>query len=169
LRRPTALLGDEQLARLIAAGEREALEVACDRHRPALVRYCQSILLVREDAEDAAQNAMLAAARALPGKPPQLKLRAWLFRVAHNEAISLLRRRRPHEPLEHATGAALHDVPEQAAARARLRQLVKDLNNLPERQRAALLMRELSGLSYEEVANALGSDERRNADRVRGA
>jgi DNA-directed RNA polymerase specialized sigma24 family protein len=71
-RRSLRLLGDEQLATLIAAGERAALEVACDRHLPALVRYCQSILPVREDADDAAQNAMVAAVRALPGRPPKI-------------------------------------------------------------------------------------------------
>jgi RNA polymerase sigma factor (sigma-70 family) len=158
-RRSLRLLGDEQLADLIAAGESEALEVACNRHLPALVRYCQGILLVREDAEDAAQNAMLAAVRTLPGRPPRVKLRAWLFRVAHNEAISMLRRRRPSEPLEQAADAHSPDVTEAAATRARVDQLVKDLDALSVRQRSALLMRELCGLAYDEIGRALGSNE----------
>jgi hypothetical protein len=92
--RPLRRLGDEQLASLIAAGERDAFAVAYERHLPALIRYCRGILLVREDAEDAAQSAMVAALRALPQRPPQLRLRAWLFRVAHNEAGGL----RPARP-----------------------------------------------------------------------
>jgi RNA polymerase sigma factor (sigma-70 family) len=158
-RRSLRLLGDEQLATLIAAGEDEALEVACNRHLPALVRYCQGILHVREDAEDAAQNAMLAAVRTLPGRPARMNLRAWLFRVAHNEAISMLRRRRPSEPLEEASAAPSFDVTEAAATRARIQQLVKDLHALPERQRSALLMRELCGLGYDEIGAALGNSE----------
>jgi RNA polymerase sigma factor (sigma-70 family) len=130
------LLGDEQLAQLIATGDREAFAAVYDRHLPALVRYCRGILLVQEDAEDAAQNAMLAALRALPTRPPQLALRAWLFRVAHNEAISLMRRRHQHEPLERAAEIPGADIAETAAVRARLRQLVSDLRSLPSRSGA---------------------------------
>lgn len=156
---PPRLVGDEQLARLIATGDREAFAALYDRYLPALVRYCRGILLVREDAEDAAQNAMVAALRALPTRPPQLALRAWLYRVAHNEAISLMRRRHQHEPLERAAEIPGTDIGETAAVRARLRQLVSDLRSLPERQRGALVMRELCGLGYDEIAGALGSSE----------
>jgi RNA polymerase sigma factor (sigma-70 family) len=157
--RPLRLLGDEQLASLIAAGERDAFAVAYERHLPALIRYCRGILLVREDAEDAAQCAMVAALRALPKRPPQLKLRAWLFRVAHNEAISLVRRRYPHEPLDSALDVSAPDVAETADVRTRLRQLVSDLRALPDRQRSALVMRELCGLGYDEIAGVLASTE----------
>jgi RNA polymerase sigma factor (sigma-70 family) len=153
------MLGDEQLARRIAAGDRDAFTVIYDRHLPALTRYCRSILLNPEDAEDAAQNAMIAALRSLPGRPPQLKLRAWLFRVAHNEAISLIRKRRPHEDLEQAVDVSSLDVAETVEVRARLRQLVTDLRSLPERQRAALILRELCDLSYEEIAGVLECSE----------
>jgi RNA polymerase sigma factor (sigma-70 family) len=157
--RPLRLLSDEQLAALIAEGDQDAFAAAYDRYLPALVRYCRGILLSAEDAEDAAQSAMLSALRALPERPPQVLLRAWLFRVAHNEAISMIRRRRPHEPLEHALPAGDGDPADVAGTRARLGQLVVDLRALPERQRGALLMRELCGLGYAEIAGALGSSE----------
>jgi RNA polymerase sigma factor (sigma-70 family) len=156
---PLRLQGDEQLARLIAAGDADAFATAYDRHLPALVRYCRAILLNAEDAEDAAQSAMLRALRALPERPPQVKLRAWLFRVAHNEAISQLRRRHAHESLDRAVAVACGDAAEAAATRARLRQLVADLRSLPERQRGALVMRELCGLGYGEIAGALGGSQ----------
>lgn len=157
--RPLRRLSDEQLAGLIAEGDREAFEVVYARYLPALIRYCRGILLVPQDAEDAAQSAMLAALRALPRRPPQLKLSAWLFRVAHNESISLVRRRQPHGTLERIGADSAPDVAETAAARARLRQLVEDLRSLPERQRGALIMREFSGLGYDEIAGALGGSE----------
>jgi RNA polymerase sigma factor (sigma-70 family) len=156
---PLRLLSDEQLAKRIAAGNQDAFTVVYDRHLAALTRYCRSILRVSEDAEDAAQNAMVAALRSLPGRPPQLKLRAWLFRVAHNEAISLIRRRRPHASLEYAADHSSLDVAETAAVRAELRQLLSDLHALPERQRTALVLRELSGLGYDEIAGVLGCSE----------
>jgi RNA polymerase sigma factor (sigma-70 family) len=157
--KPLRLMSDEQLARRVADGDREAFTIVYDRHLPALVRYCRSILLVGADAEDAAQNAMIAALRSLPRRPPKLKLKAWLFRVAHNEAISLMRRRAAHEPLEHAVDVSSLDVADTAAVRESLRELLSDLQQLPERQRAALLLRELCDLGYGEIAGALECNE----------
>lgn len=153
------LASDERLAALIADGDAHAFSVAFDRHLPALVRYCQGIVMNREDAEDAAQNAMLAALRSLPDRGAGVNLRAWLYRVAHNEAVSLLRRRRPHEALEDVTVAADSETADVAATRMRLSELISDLRSLPERQRGALVMRELCGLGYGEIAGALGGDE----------
>ena len=147
---------------MISAGDQRAFSIAYDRHYQALVRYCRGILLSHEDAEDAAQSAMLAALRTLPDKPAAVNLRAWLYRVAHNEAIDLLRARRPHDSLDSAeefTSPASADAAEVADTRARLNQLVRDLRSLPERQRGALVMREFCGLGYEEIADAIGGSE----------
>ena len=157
--RPLTALGDEQLAELIARGDDRAFAVAYERHLPGLVRYCRGIVLIEQDAEDAAQSAMVAALRALPQRPPRLQLRAWLYRVAHNEAVSLLRRRRPHASLDDAITLSTPDVADTAETRARLQELVGDLRSLPERQRGALLMRELCGLDYHEIADAIGCSE----------
>jgi RNA polymerase sigma factor (sigma-70 family) len=85
-------------------------------------------------------------------------VRPWLFRIAHNEAISVVRRRRYADEESGGTreGLAL-SAEDQFAERDRLSSLLADLRELPERQRAALLMRELSGLSHEEIAGALGA------------
>ena len=91
------------------------------------------------------------------GRVPPDRARPWLYRVAHNESISIVRRRQP--PAE----AQEPDLPREPAvdavfeSRERLRTLVADLATLSERQRSALVMRELSGLSHEQIAVALGT------------
>jgi DNA-binding CsgD family transcriptional regulator len=89
-------------------------------------------------------------------------LRAWLYRIAHNRCVDQLRRPAPI-PSEIMPGAQLalsrgdrHDPPAEAERSEDLRRLVADVHSLPEQQRSALLMRELQGLSYEELGCALG-------------
>jgi RNA polymerase sigma factor (sigma-70 family) len=152
-------MGDRQLARMASRGDVRAFAAIYERHHGDLYRYCRSICGNHEDASDALQSTMAAALGALPGERREISLRPWLFRVAHNESVSLVRRRRDEVQLteEPESNAA---SPERAATlRERLGQLLSDLRVLPERQRGALLMRELSGLSYAEVASALGLSE----------
>ena len=134
-----------------------------ERHHRALHRYCFSILGNSHDASDALQNTMVRALGSLVGETRQIALRPWLYRIAHNEAISLLRARRPDCDLDAA--ADLSDATSAGAVetRERLRSLTADLIELTERQRGALLMRELGGLTFSEVAEALGSTPRRSS------
>ena len=128
------------------------------RYERAVRARCFGILRDHDEAADAAQNTMLSALRALRRDDAPTNLRAWLLSIAHNEAVSLLRRSRPSEPLEaDATGGAEPGADENAFERERLRQLVDDLNALPDRQRGALLLREASGFSYRDIASALGT------------
>lgn len=150
------LLGDDRLARLAAAGSRDAFASIYTRHHQGVYRYCRSILGSSEDAADALQSTMANALVALEGESRDIALKPWLYRIAHNEAINLARRRRPQDSADR-----LEDVPgppleATAGDRERLRQLFADLGELSERQRGALLMRELSGLSYAELAAGLG-------------
>jgi RNA polymerase sigma factor (sigma-70 family) len=112
-----------------------------------------------DDAQDALQSTMASALRALPGDDRQIALRPWLYRVAHNEAISILRRRTATIDPQHLPELQASGVHAEAEARERLRNLVVDLDQLPDRQRGALVMRELSGLSYAEIGAALGGSE----------
>ena len=147
------LLSDERLARLVAAGDRKAFGVVFDRHHQALYRYCVSLVRDPEDAADALQSTMLRALAALQGETRTIALRPWLYRIAHNESISLLRRR--PTAVEGPEPAGVWDVEASAEARARVQQLLLDLRDLPERQRGALVMRELAGLDYCDIAAAL--------------
>src|SRR5207244_4885190 len=77
------------------------------------------------------------------------------FRIAHNESMSLARRLHSHETLHEETGEATSSVEDDVLGRERRAQLVEDLGALPDRQRGALLMRELSGLGHDDIAAAL--------------
>jgi RNA polymerase sigma factor (sigma-70 family) len=149
------LLSDERLARRSAAGDAAAFGVLFERHHQPVYRYCRSIVGDPDEAADALQSTMEKALAAIARRDPAAPLRAWLFRIAHNESVSVLRRRgtAATEPLE-PDAAIAPDVAVTAERRERLAQLVRDLRELPERQRGALLMREVGGLSHAEIAAA---------------
>jgi RNA polymerase sigma factor (sigma-70 family) len=147
-------LADDRLTRLAAEGNEYAFAAIYERHHQGIYRYCRSIVRNDEDAKDALQNTMVMALRALPGETRKLALKPWLYRIARNEAISLLRRR--------ANDAFIEDIAEVAGTaaadggtRERLRTLISDLKDLPERQRSALVLRELNGCTYQEIGVAL--------------
>jgi RNA polymerase sigma factor (sigma-70 family) len=112
----------------------------------------------RSDAEDVLQDVFLRAYGALRNDDRPVTLRAWLYRVAHNRCIDHLRRPVP-PPAEvyELSRTPAHDPQAETVRREDLRRLVQDVQRLPEQQRSALLMRELDGLSYAELADALGT------------
>jgi RNA polymerase sigma factor (sigma-70 family) len=156
---PRGLLGDARLARLAARKDRRAFEAIFERYHQELYRYCRAILHDPDEAQDALQSTMASALRALPGDDRQIALRPWLYRVAHNEAISILRQRAITVDPDRLPEPEAPGVHIEAETRERLRHLVADLDHLPERQRGALVMRELSGLSYAEIGAALTASE----------
>jgi RNA polymerase sigma factor (sigma-70 family) len=110
----------------------------------------------RSDAEDVLQDVFLRAYGALRHDDRPVTLRAWLYRVAHNRCIDHLRRPvPPAAEVYELSRTPQHDPPGETERREDLRDLVKDVQRLPDQQRSALLMRELDGLSYAELADAL--------------
>src|SRR3954462_2291353 len=151
-------MGDGRRAEMAASGAGDqAFSAIYARYHQPLYRYCQSLVRDPDEAADALQSAMLKAYLALPAKRTEVELRPWLFRIVHNEAISALRRRTGHDEITELNSPRAASAHDEAAARARLDQLVDDLQELDERQRAALVMRELSGLGYDEIATAFGT------------
>ncbi len=148
---------DERITRRAAAGDERAFAAIFERYQERLYRYCLSLVGDPHDAQEALQNTMLKVLRALPGEERQIELRPWLYRIAHNESIELLRRRRPTESIEPETVASGAGLAEEAEQRQRLAALLADLGQLPERQRGALVMRELGGLDFEQIGAALGT------------
>jgi RNA polymerase sigma factor (sigma-70 family) len=159
------LRSDAALAERFAEGDEAAFAILFERHRASVVAVCIGVLGSRHDAEDAAQETFASLAVALRSSPPR-ELRAWLARVARNSAIDLARRRRTRESvndqLSDISGpdgvSASHLVKDELAS------VIAGIRELPESQRTALLMRELAGHSYREIADLLESDE----DAVRG-
>ena len=146
---------DERLIDLTRAGNEKAFEAIVHRYRGPLLRYCARIL-PPGSAEDAVQQAFLNAYSAISSGDTDLKLRPWLYRIAHNSALNLLRQNGwNHEQLDEQFDGVLR--PDQAVeTRERIRSLVASVQELPERQRDAIVLRELEGRSYEEIAAALG-------------
>ncbi len=153
------LRSDEQLVALFRGGNDEAFRVIHDRYRQRLFAYVRRMLPYgpRSDAEDALQDVFLSAYRSLRADERPVALRAWLYRVAHNRCIDELRRPAPMPAeLPDIAASDLHDPIEQSGRREDLERLVLDLGRLPEQQRSALLLRELEGLPYTEIAVTLG-------------
>lgn len=151
------LLSDERLTRRAVGGDEHAFAAIFRRYHQPLYRFCLAIVGNPEDAQDALQNTMIKVMRALPGEERKIDLKPWLYRIAHNEAIDLLRRRRETRPLDVEQVAPGYGLAEDVATRERLRRLLTDLRDLPERQREVLVMRELAGLDFKEVGSALGT------------
>jgi RNA polymerase sigma factor (sigma-70 family) len=147
--RPTPVRA--QAARRDAA----AFASAYERHHQALYRYCRSMLRNEEDARDVLQSAMTKAIAALRDEERDFDLRPWLFRIVHNEAVSRLRQRRETVSLDAAGGVGADSLPQAIENRERIATLRSDLRDLPDRQSAALVLRELCGLSHQEIAAML--------------
>jgi RNA polymerase sigma factor (sigma-70 family) len=152
------LRSDDQLLALFRAGADEAFNVIHDRYRQRLFAYVRQMLSAhsRQDAEDVLQDVFVRAFGALRADERPVNVRAWLYRVAHNRCIDHLRRPMP-APADvfEMSRTPLHDPLEDAQRREDLRRLVTDVGRLPEQQRSALLMREIDGMSYADLATAL--------------
>ncbi|MBE2318094.1 RNA polymerase sigma factor [Solirubrobacter sp. CPCC 204708] len=152
------LRSDEQLLAAFRGGNDEAFRVLHDRYRQRLFAYVRQMLSAgsRQDAEDVLQDVFVRAYGALRNDNREMNVRAWLYRVAHNRCIDHLRRPiPPAAELFEVSRKPLHDPVEEAQRRDDLRQLVLDVAALPEQQRSALLMREIDGMTYADLAVAL--------------
>src|SRR3954449_11551150 len=149
---------DERLVELARAGHERAFEAIVERYRRPLLRGARRVL-PEARAEDALQQALIAAWTALQRGDEVRDLRAWLYRVVHNTALNQLRVSGYHyAELEDALRIA-DAGDDELERRAVVRQTLASLAALPERQREALLRTSVSGYSQEEVARDLGISE----------
>jgi RNA polymerase sigma factor (sigma-70 family) len=149
------LQDDNRLVALAREGHDPAFAAIVDRYGPALQRYCAR-LLGPGRAEDAVQQAFVNAHAAMRATDQELALKPWLYRIAHNASLNILRASKGEETaldMEHAGAAQTADVVE---LREQLRETLASIQALPSAQRDALLLRELEGRSHEEIALALG-------------
>src|SRR3954470_18705393 len=154
------LLPDERLARLAGDGNDPAFAALHRRYDAILHGYTRSIARDADDAADALQNAWIAALVALRGDRRSAPVRPWLFRIAHNAAIDVLRRKASAvRPIDRGLLVPVPGVDEQYARTETMAEVVGDMRELPTNQRAALVMRELADLDYAEIAIALSTSE----------
>src|SRR4051794_38661644 len=145
---------DRRLVSLVREGYELAFEEIVRRYRTPLERFAAAI--VGSHSEDVTQDAFSKALLSLRKSESEIELRPWLYRIVRNTALNDLRDRGPssEQLLESLPGSAGAHAPAQR--RAGLAPLMRRLGELPEAQRAAIVMRELEGLSHDEIAAALG-------------
>jgi RNA polymerase sigma factor (sigma-70 family) len=149
------LVADDRLVKSVRNGDRGAFEALYDRHVGGLLSFCLYMLGSRHDAEDAVQATFASAYRALLADERQVMVRPWLFTIARNACLSILRRRHPTEELNGEV-ALRGDPHRETEARDEIRQVLSGLLALPERQRTTLTLAELHGLTHAEIATVLG-------------
>jgi RNA polymerase sigma factor (sigma-70 family) len=147
---------DERLVALVRRGDATAFEVLYDRHAGELFSFCRYLLGSRADAEDAIQSTFASAHTALLADDRPIDARPWLFTIARNACLSILRARRPAAEVSVQTPRGEQDPVARAEQREDMRQLLTTLGELPERQRVALVLRELHGFNHSEIAALLG-------------
>src|SRR5690349_18095850 len=145
---------DRRLVDLVRNGYDAAFEEIVRRYRRPLDRFAAAIVGGRS--EDVTQDAFSKALLALRGTEQEIELRPWLYRIVRNTALNDLRDRAPDGAELSETLPGGRSAAAEAEAREEIRELMGRLQALPEPQRAALVMRELEGLSHEEIAAALG-------------
>lgn len=160
LRGPSPLLrlqSDERLIALTRRGQHAAFETLFSRYNSRLLAFCRHMLGSREDAEDVLQEVFAAAFNAVLADEREINVRPWLYRIARNRSLNHLRR-------ASAIGVDSMDIhfadqgqstSDKVMRRESFRQLIGDVQQLPETQRTALLLREIDALSYEQIAQAM--------------
>lgn len=130
-----------------------------EQHSPMIHALCGLLLRNRSEAEDAAQQTFLSAFGSLIGGTVPERPAAWLATIARRECWARSARRRSTVSLDDDVPAAAADPLEHAIRTADLAAIWKALSDLPHQQRQAFLMREFAGLTYTQVAEALGASE----------
>lgn len=166
---------DLELARRVGQRDPSAFELLMRRHNQMLYRIARAILRDGAEAEDAVQDAYLAAFRNIAGFRGGSRLSTWLARIVINESYALLRKRKragvvlPFDPggdawrsgdrgaEEDAMTETDAEQPDAAASRAEVRRLLeRNIDALPDQFRTAFILREVEEMSVDEAAACLG-------------
>ena len=151
------LQGDEKLIAMARSGNAGAFEMIVDRYQGRLLGFCRQMLGSTEDAEDVLQEVFVNAYRAMLADEREINLRPWLYRIARNRCLNHLRKPSAdaQESMDMVPEVEAASTAEKVHNREEFRQIISDVNKLPETQRSALLLREMDALSYEEIADAM--------------
>jgi RNA polymerase sigma factor (sigma-70 family) len=148
---------DEKLIVLVRRGDHGAFEALVQRYQPRLLAFCRHMLGSQEDAEDVLQEVFAASFNAICADKRPINARPWLYRIARNRCLNHLRRPQPSgqdsmDVFERDGGASTADTVHK---REEFLHLVADVQELPETQRTALLLREIDALSYDQIAETM--------------
>jgi RNA polymerase sigma-70 factor (ECF subfamily) len=161
---------DSKLLERVRGGERDAYRVLVERYQKRVYNLAYSLLKNREDAADIAQDAFVKAYRSLEGFKGDASFYTWIYRITNNLCIDFLRKAGPAAKVEYSEemsddssaeaqagvgvlSSRLGTNPQRSALRRELAEKMEEaLAQLPEKHRAILVLREVDGLSYEELA-----------------
>jgi RNA polymerase sigma factor (sigma-70 family) len=146
---------ERALVERVHAGDDVAFEAIYDGYHRRLLAFCRHMLGSVDEAEDAVQHTFLAAYRALRNGYDVVDLKPWLYTIARNRCLSVMRARRENAALDDRA-PAVEGLAAEVDRRADLRLLVSDVQRLPPDQRAALILFEVGDHSHREIAAVLG-------------
>jgi RNA polymerase sigma-70 factor (ECF subfamily) len=158
--------GDEELVAAFQQGDEQAFVTIVERYKHRLTRLAQSVVHNEEDALDVVQEALVKVYKGLNSFRSSSTLYTWLYRVVMNHAIDLVRRR--GKVSFESTADMVYELPDtvdtsrpdKESLRTELRQMIfAAVDKLPEKQRSVILLREVEGLSYREIADVIGCSE----------
>ncbi len=159
---------DEELVRSVLAGDRDRFGELVERYQGRLVNYLYRLVRNLDEAHDLAQEVFVRVYQALDRFDPQYRFSTWLFRVAQNAAIDLIRKRRFRlVPLTRPDedGEGTYDLELEAAdpgalalieSEERGQQIRRAIDGLPWEYRELILLRHYGELAYDEIAQAKG-------------
>ncbi|WP_397195924.1 RNA polymerase sigma factor [Nocardioides rotundus] len=159
---PSPERSDGALARAARLGDEQAFRVIIDRHGPGMYRYALRLVGGSEhDASEVTQEAFISAWRGLGRFRGESALPTWLFSLVHRRSVDLVRTRRPvpidDEMLATQVPPAQDNPLQDVVDGELLEALQQALDELPWNQRAAWLLREVEGMTYEEIAATLST------------
>ncbi|MEA2398531.1 MAG: hypothetical protein QOK25_2087 [Thermoleophilaceae bacterium] len=151
------LQSDERLIAITRGGNQAAFETLVQRYQSRLLAFCRHMLGSTEDAEDVLQEVFAASYNAMLADERPINARPWLYRIARNRCLNHLRRptaagQDSMDIFERDGGTSTADTVHK---REEFRQIVADVQDLPETQRTALLLREIDALSYDQISEAM--------------
>jgi RNA polymerase sigma-70 factor (ECF subfamily) len=167
---------DLELWRRACTGEWEAFEALVSRYEPRVLRVTERILQQRHDAEDATQQTFINVMENLERFREESSLSTWILRIATNQALTMLRKRRTAKTVQMASGPAddpdnsplphpdfiapWREDPAELAHQAEIKRLIDEaLAEIPENYRVVFVLRDVEQFSTRETAEILGISE----------
>ncbi|MBQ1257540.1 MAG: sigma-70 family RNA polymerase sigma factor [Clostridia bacterium] len=157
---------DDRLVEKALDGDARAFEILMEKHESKMYAVALRMCKNREDAQDCLQDAMLRIYKALPTFKGQSSFSTWAYRITMNTCLDDLRRKkvRQAQSLDQMLEIGWAPVDENNSTEQHLenselkRNLSRAIQTLPEEMRAAVVLRDVQGFSYEEIANMLSTN-----------
>lgn len=150
---------DDWLIGKAQSGDVDAYEVLVRRHRNRIYRIALRMLANRDDAEDVAQDVVIVLWTALAGFTGEGSFTSWLYRIVVNRCLTLIRQRPSHRPILDVDHPPTVGADDEVVARQRTAATAQAIASLDPDLRAALVLQQIEGLSYLEVAAILDISE----------